>query len=227
MKRNHLFASAAIGAVLTVTLPAQAQIRGGGVHGAVSAMQTSTFHGGLGPMHSAASNQADLSASGRAGARVDGLRRVDRTANAGAQAAAGDARRAKDNAAIAGRETVGAGETEASKASNAALVTTRAAASSTAAASVAAAGQGKTQVRNVDTVGAVAGGLSASAGKSVTTTKPEGASRPPHSSGTSGRGSPASKSEGANNGGDTPRGAGTHGGETDADASASVNASTH
>jgi hypothetical protein len=226
MKRNHLFASAAIGAVLTVTLPAQAQIRGGGVHGGVSAMQTSTFHGGLGPMHSAASNQADLSASGRAGARVDGLR-VDRTANAGAQAAAGDARRAKDNAAIAGRETVGAGETEASKASDAALGTTRAAASSTVAASVAAAGQAKTQVRNVDTVGAVAGGLSASAGKSVTTTKPEGASRPPHSSGTSGRGSPAPKSEGASNGGDTPRGAGTHGGETDAEASASVNASTH
>ena len=33
MKRNHLFASAAIGAVLTVTLPAQAQILGGGMHG--------------------------------------------------------------------------------------------------------------------------------------------------------------------------------------------------
>jgi hypothetical protein len=156
MKRNHLFASAAIGAVLAVTLPAQAQILGGGMHGGVSGMQTATFGGGFGTLHSAASTQTDPSASARARGRVDGLGRLDRTAKTGTQQAARDAERAKGDAVVAGRGAVSAGEFEATKASDAALGTSRAAVDSTAP-SVTSAGQGETQVRYVDAPSAVAG----------------------------------------------------------------------
>src|SRR6202008_448876 len=67
MKRNHLFASAAIGAVLAATLPVHAQMLGGGVHGGVSSTQSARFGGGFRPTHSAVSNQTDLSAAARAG----------------------------------------------------------------------------------------------------------------------------------------------------------------
>jgi hypothetical protein len=240
MKRNHLFASAAIGAVLVATLPAQAQILGGGMHGGVSGMQTATFGGGFGTPRSAVSGQTDLSASARARGRVDGLGRLDRTAQSGTQQAARDAGRAKADAAVAGRGAVSAGEFEATKASDAALGTTRAAAGSTAAASLTAAGQGQAQVRNVDAPGAVAGGLSTteasgtkteaanskpSAGQPV---KPDSAGSPPHSSATRDRGSPApdSKSESGSHSGETARSSGSHG-AIDANASAAENASAH
>jgi hypothetical protein len=241
MKRIHLFASAAIGAVLVVTLPAQAQILGGGMHGGVSGTQAAKFGGGFGTVRSAASSQTDLSASARAGARADGLGRLDRTAaKTGTQQAARDAERAKGDAVVAGRSAVSAGEFEASKASDAALGTTRAAAGSTATASVTAAGQGQAQVRNVDTAGAVAGGLSTaevsppkmetgnpkpSAGQPV---KPDRAGGQPHSSATHDRGSSAQepRSDGGSHGGETARSTGSHG-AIDANASAAANASTH
>jgi hypothetical protein len=240
MKRNHLFASAAIGAVLTVTLPAQAQILGGGMHGGVSSMQTATFGGGFGTLHSAASSQTDPSASARARGRVDGLGRLDRTAKTGTQQAARDAERVKGDAVVAGRGAVSSGEFEATKASDTALGTSRAAVDSTATASVTAVGQGETQVRYVGAPGAVAGGLSPteasgtktevanskpSAGQPV---KPDSAGRPPHSSAAHDRGSPApeSKREGGSHSGETARSSDSHG-TIDANASAGVNASAH
>jgi hypothetical protein len=240
MKRNHLFASAAIGAVLVATLPAQAQILGGGMHGGVSGMQTATFGGGFGTLHSAASSQTDLSASAGARGRVDGLGRLDRTAKTGTQETGRDAGRAKADAAVAGRGAVSAGEFEATKASDAALGTTRAAGGSTAAASLTAARQGEVQVRNVDAAGAVAGGLSTteasgtkteaakskpSAGQPV---KPDSAGSPPHSSAAHDRGSPApeSKSEGGSYSGETARSSGSHD-AIDANASAAENVSAH
>lgn len=217
MKRNHRFASAAIGAVLVVTLPVHAQTLGGGLHGGVSSMQSARFGGGFPPTHSAVSSQTDLSASARTGPRVDGLGRVDRTAKTGMQEAGRDAGRAHADAAVAARGAVGASESAASKASDTAFGATRAAAGATAATSVTAAGQGEAQVRNVHATGAVAGGLSTTEGsgtKAATGTskpapgeplKPDRAARPPHASS-----KPA---------------AATEKGEIDTNASAAVNAS--
>ena len=232
MKRN-LFASAAIGAVLVVTLPVHAQILGGGMHGGVSGMQSARFGGGFGPMQSGAGSQTDLSGSARAGARVDGLRRAERTAKTGTQGAGRDAGRAKADAVVAGRAAVGAGEFEASKANDAALGTTRAAASSTTATSVTAAGQGEVQVRSGDLAGVAAGGRSTtgvsgakaqggtskpSAGEPV---KPDRAGSRPHPSAMP---APQPKSEGASNGAETARSTGSDR-NIDANASAAVNAS--
>jgi hypothetical protein len=239
MKRNLLFVSAAIVAVLVVMLPAQAQVLGGGMHGAVSGMQTTTFGGGFGALHSAPSSQTDLSASARGGARVDGLGPLDPTAKTGTQQSARDAERAKGNAVVTGRRAVNAGEFEATKASDAALRTTRATAGSTAAASVTAAGQGETQVRNVDAPGAVAAGLStteASGAKTVAVNSKRSAAQPvkpdiagsPHSSAAHDRGSPAPKpkSEGESHSGETARSSGSHG-AIDANTSAAVTAPAH
>jgi len=221
--------------VLVATLPVHAQILGGGMHGGVSGMQTARFGGGFGPMRSAATSQTDLSASARAGGRVDGLGRVDRTAKTGTQEADRDAGRAKTNAVAAGRGAASPGEFEANKASDAALGRTRAAAGSTAAASVTAAGQGEAQVRNVEAPGAVAGGLSTTEGsgtKAATGTskpspgeplKPDRAGRPPHSSAAP---APQPKSESASDGAETPRSTGSQG-EIDTNASAAVSASAH
>ena len=63
MNRNHLFATAAITALLAGTLPAQAQMLGGGIRGGVSGMQAATFGGGFATMHSAGTRQTDISAS--------------------------------------------------------------------------------------------------------------------------------------------------------------------
>jgi len=237
MKRNHLFASAAIGAVLAGTLPAQAQILGGGTHGGVSGMQTATFGGGFGAPHSAARSQTDLSASARARGQVDGLGRLDRTAKTGTQQAAHDAERAKGNAVVAGRGAVSAGQFEATKASDAALGTSRAAVDSTAP-SVTSAGQGETQVRYVDAPSAVAGGLSTAEASGIKTeaanskplavqpVKPDRAGGSPHSSAAHDRGSPApeSQSEGGSHSGETARSSGSHV-AIDANASAAENAS--
>jgi hypothetical protein len=242
MKRNHLFASAAIGAVLAGTLPAQAQILGGGTHGGVSGMQTATFGGGFGAPHSAARSQTDFSASARARGQVDGLGRLDRTAKTGTQQAAHDAERAKGNAVVAGRGAVSAGEFEATKASDAALGTSRAAVDSTAP-SVTSAGQGETQVRYVDAPSAVAGGLSTAEASGMKTqaanpkplavqpvkpVKPDRAGGSPHSSAAHDRGSPApeSQSEGGSHSGETARSSGSHV-AIDANASAAENASAH
>jgi hypothetical protein len=233
MKRNHLLASAAIGAVLVVTLPVHAQTLGGGMHGGVSSMQSARFGGGFGPMHSAAGSQTDLSASARAGARVDGLGRVDRTAKTGMQEAGRNAGRAKADAAVAARGAVGASESAASKVSDTAFGATRAAAGATAATSVTAAGQSEAQLRSVDAAGAVAGGLSTTEGsgtKAATGTskpspgepvKPDRAGRPPHSSATP---APQPKSEGRSNGAETARSTGSQS-EIDTNASAAVSAS--
>jgi hypothetical protein len=242
MKANHLFASAAIGAVLVVTLPVHAQILGGGMRGGVSSMQSAGLGGGLGPMHSAATSQTDLSATARAGARVDGLGRVDRTAKAGTQEAGRDAGRAKADAAVAARGAVGASESAASKTSDTAFGATRAAAGATAATSATAAGQSEARVRSVDSAGAVAGGLSTtevsrtkmetgnakpSAGQPATTTKPDSAGGPPHSSAThTGSPAPEPKSEGASHSGETARSVGSYG-EIDANTSAAADASAH
>jgi hypothetical protein len=235
MKRNQLFASAAIGAVLVVTLPVHAQIPGGGVRGGVSSMQSTRLGGGFGPTHGAVSSQTDLSVSARAGTRVDGLGRVDRTAKTGTQEAGQDAGRTKADAAVAARGAVGASESAASKARDTGLGAARAAAGSTAATSVTAAGQGKAQVRSVDTAGAVAGGLSttersgtkAATGSSKPSAaepvKPDSAGRPPDSSATP---SPQPKSEGASNGAETARRTGSQG-EIDTNAATAVSASAH
>ena len=242
MKRNHLFASAAIGAVLAVTLPAQAQILGGGTRGGVSGMQTATFGGGFGAPHGAVRSQTDLSASGRARGQVDGLGRLDRTAKTGTQQAARDAGRAKADAAVAGRGAVSAGEFEATKVSDAARGTSRAAAGSTAAASATAAGQSETAVRKVDAPGAVAGGLSTTEASGTKTEAAAANSKPsagqpvkadnpgssPHPSASHDRGSPAPepKSEAGSHSGEAVRSSGSHG-AIDANASAVENASAH
>jgi hypothetical protein len=221
MKTNHLLASAAFTAVLVVTLPAHAQLLGGGMHGGVTSMQAATFGSGTGTRGSTASGRTDVSDSAGAGGRVHGVGRVDRTAKAAAQATGRDVRGAKTDAAVAGRQSVAAG--------NAAVGTTRAAAGTAAATGVSAAGQGEAQARNADTAGAVASGLSvteeprtkAKAGSSkpstsqpARTSKPDSPSTPRHS-------------PPAGNGGETPRSGGPRG-EANADASASVSASaTH
>lgn len=228
MKRNHLFASAAIGAVLVVTLPVHAQIPGGGLHGGVSSMQSARVGGAFGPVHGAAGSQTDLSTSARAGARVDGLGRLDRTAKTGAQEAGGDAGRVKADAVVAGRSAVGAGESEASRASAAALGTTRAAAGSTAATSVTAAGHGEAQVRSVEAAGTVAGKLSTT--EMSGTKAATGTSRPsplepvkPARAGSL----PAPKTAVGSHSGETVRSTGSHG-EIAANTSAAVDASaTH
>ena len=186
MKTKHLFASAAIAMTLMVTLPAQAQILGGGLHGVVSGMPPSALGSGFASFRGV--NGTDLSASGRAGTRVDGLGRVDRTAMASAQEVGRDARRAQGDAALAGRQAVGAGEAQVSKVSTAAEGTAGAVSQTAAAATVTAAAKGGAQTRNLDTTAAVAGGLSGtklpattphtggsepSLSQPVTTTKPE------------------------------------------------------
>ncbi len=242
MNRNHLFATAAITALLAGTLPAQAQMLGGGIRGGVSGMQAATFGGGFATMHSAGTRQTDISASARARARVDGPGRVVQTAKTGTQGAARAANAAKADTAVAGRETVGAGEFEASKASDAALGTTRAAAGSTGGISATAAGQGQAQVRNADATGVVAGGPSTTevsgtrtdagnskpwAAQPAKATQPDspGASR--HSSPTRESASSAMNSESSSlgTGGETAASAGARG-ETEANASASANGST-
>ena len=233
MKRNHLFASAAIGAVLVVTLPVHAQTLGGGMPSRVSSMQSARFGGGFGPMHSAVSSQTDLSASVRAGARVDGLGRIDQTAKTGTQEAGRDAGRAKADAAVVGRGAVGVSESAKSRASDTAFGATHAAAGATTATSVTAAGQSEAQVRSVDTAGAVAGGLSTTEGsgtKAATGSakpspgdplKPDTAGHPSHSSATP---APQPKSEGGTNGAETARSTGSQG-EIDTNASAAASAS--
>ena len=233
MKRNHLFASAAIGAVLVATLPVHAQIPGGAMHGGVSSMQSARVGHGFGPMHSTAGSQTDLSASARAGARVDGLGRVDRTAKTGTQEAGRDAGRAKADAVVAGRGAVGASESAASQARDTAFGATRAAGGATTATGVSAAGQSEPQVRSVDAAGAVAGGLSTNEGsgtKAATGTSKPSAGEPvrPDSAGSrahpSATPAPQPKSEGGSNGAETARSTGSHN-EIDANASAAVNAS--
>ena len=235
MKRNHLFASAAIGAVLVATLPVHAQMLGGGMHGGVSSTQSARFGGGFGPMRSAATSRSDPSASARAGRRVDDLGRVERPAKTGTQEADRDAGRAKADAAVAGRGAMGAGESDASKANGFALGATRAAARSTATTSGTAAGQGQAQIRNVDAAGAAAGGLSTTEGsgtKAATDNskrsagqpaKPDGAGSPPHSSATP---APQPKSESGSKGAETAPSTGSQG-EIDTNASATVSASAH
>jgi len=208
MKRNHLFASAAIGFMLVATLPVQAQRLGGGLHGGVSSIQSAR----LDPTHSSVNSQADLSASARAGARVNGLGRADQTAKTGLQEAGRDAGRAKADAVVAGRGAVGASESATSKASDTAFGATRAAAGATAATSATATGQSEARVRSVDTTRAVAGGVSTTAGSGTKAAagtskpsareprKPDSAVRPLHS--------PVA-------------------GETDANASTAVSASAH
>lgn len=224
MKRNHLFASAAIGAVLGMTLPAHAQTLGGGMHGAASSMQSARLGGGFGPMHSTVSRQTDLSASARAGARVDGLGGVDRTAKAGTQEAGRDAGRAKADAVGAGRGRVGASESAASKASDTAFGATRAAAGATAATSATAAGQSDAPVHSVDAARAVAGRLSTTerpGTKAATGIAKSSPGEPLQSSATP---APQPKSEGESKSAETPRSTAGQG-EIDANASGAVSAS--
>lgn len=235
MKRNQLFASAAIGAVLVVTLPVHAQMLGGGMHGGVSGMQSARFGSRVEPMHSAVRSQSELSASARSGARVDGVGRVDQTAKTGTQEAGRDAGRAKADAVVAGRGAVGASESAASKASETAFGATRAVAGATAATRVTAAGQSEAQVHSGDSAGAVGGGLSTtemSGTKAATGTakpsagepvRPDKAGSRAHSSATP---APQPKSEGRSNGAETARGTSSQG-EIDTNASAAVSASAH
>jgi trimeric autotransporter adhesin len=232
MKRNHLFASAAVGAVLVVTLPVHAQVLGGGMHSGASSVQSARIAGGSGPMRSALSSQTNLSASARAGARVDGLGRIDQTAKTGTQEAGRDAGRAKADAAM-GRGAMGVSESAKSGASDTAFGVTRAAAGATTATSVTAAGQSEARVRSVDTAGAVAGGLSTTEGlgtKAATGSakpspgdplKPDTAGRSSQSSATP---APQPKSEGGTNGAETARNTGSQG-EIGTNASTAVGAS--
>jgi hypothetical protein len=232
MKRNHLFASAAVGAVLVVTLPVHAQVLGGGMHSGASSVQSARIAGGSGPMRSALSSQTNLSASARAGARVDGLGRIDQTAKTGTQEAGRDAGRAKADAAM-GRGAMGVSESAKSGASDTAFGVTRAAAGATTATSVTAAGQSEARVRSVDTAGAVAGGLSTTEGlgtKAATVSakpspgdplKPDTAGRSSQSSATP---APQPKSEGGTNGAETARNTGSQG-EIGTNASTAVGAS--
>jgi hypothetical protein len=207
MNGNHLFARAAIAVALVVTLPAYAQVLGGGMRGGLTNMQGATFGGGFGTVHGAAGGKADASVHSRA----------DRIAEAAPHEAKRDAGHAVADASIAGRRTAGAAESAASKTSNTARGTAGAAAGSAPAISTTGAAQGEAQSRNLDAAGSGRSALSLS-GKPNT-------SAPPRSSSKGDSGSPAPKATATrpSHGGDTPRGATE--GKADASASAAVNAS--
>ena len=101
MKTNHLFASAAVAAVLVMTAPAHAQLLGGGARGGAGGAFAGSFGamGGMGGMNGRMSAASDASLRGGLHTR----RAVDRSGRTAATAGA-QATGAADAAAHAGFE---------------------------------------------------------------------------------------------------------------------------
>lgn len=118
MKTNHLFASAAVAAVLVMTAPAQAQILGGAVRGAAGGGFAGSFgsFSGMGNTHGGLSADTDpsLRGNGRAQRTADGAARKASTVSARASdttATAVRAGRDSSEAVAQGATTSGTRET--------------------------------------------------------------------------------------------------------------------
>lgn len=159
MRTNHLFASAAIAAVLVATAPAQAQRLGGGVHGGLSARQGATFAEGFGRVHGGAGGEASASATGRAGVHTQQTDRVGTAAKAGAHDFVRGAQTVKGNAEATGRGAMQTGVSGAAKAANG-KATTAAAADSVGQANLAAVGESGVQAGKLSTGSEFAGTIS-------------------------------------------------------------------
>ena len=160
MRTNHLFASAAIAAVLVATGPAQAQRLGGGVHGGLSARQGATFAEGFGRVHGGVSGQASSSATGRAGVRPQQMERVGMAAQTGAHDSVRGAQTIKGDAEATGRGALRAGVSGAAKADSDAKATTAATAQSVGQANLAAAGESGMQAGKLSSGTKSAGAVS-------------------------------------------------------------------
>ena len=160
MRTNHLFASAAIAAVLVATAPAQAQPLGGAVHGGFSARQGATFADGFGRAHSGANDEASASTTGRAAVRTQGTERVDTAAKTGEHDSARTADATKDNVLAASHGALQTAASGAAKAETGANSTTAATADSLGRTSVTAAGQGRVQAGSMSAGSEVAGVVS-------------------------------------------------------------------
>jgi hypothetical protein len=161
MRTNHLFASAAIAAVLVATAPAQAQRLGGGVHGGLSARQGATFAEGFGRVHGGAGGEASASATGRAGVRTQQTDRVGTAAKAGAHDSVRGAQTVKGDAQATGRGAMQTGASGGARAESDGKATTAATADSVGHANLAAVGEngvqaGKLSART-ESAGAISG----------------------------------------------------------------------
>jgi len=172
MRTKHIFASAAIAAVLVANVPAEAQLLGGGARGGVTGMQGATFGGGFGPLHGAMSEQASASTAGRAGIHAPGTERVNTAAKAGEHSAVRGVETVKGKMEATSRSAVRTGVSDADQAQRGAKATTAATANSFGPSSLTATGQGGVQVGQLSTGSDLAGGFS---GQEAQTT-PAGAS---------------------------------------------------
>lgn len=167
MKTNHLFASAAIAAVLAMASPAQAQLLGGGARGGAGGALGGAFGPGVGDLR----GNGTGSMNGEAGGHVNGIGRADRTlgradrsvkgdAQGAARGSAGAAARAGQQAHQGAGEVVTTGVANARQGDNVAARTTNAAAASATDGMASAAGQSQRPAPEVDA--GLTGALSAS-----------------------------------------------------------------
>ncbi|GAC1697389.1 MAG: hypothetical protein PVS2B3_08830 [Steroidobacteraceae bacterium] len=227
VNRNQLFSRAVIAAALVVTLPAHAQLLGGGMHGGLTSMQGATVGGGFGTVHGTGGGDAEFSANNRA----------ERIAGAGARDANRAAGHAATDASMSGQRATGAAQTAASRARDGAQGTAGTAEGSVSAIGAAGVTQSESQSRTLDVAGS---GASALSFRGTPAAKPEAgdASKPstakPQATRPNGAGAPRHPDTQPRHGGDTPRGGTTHGGttqsgttqsDTNAGASASASAS--
>ena len=158
MKTNHLFASAAIAAVLAMASPAQAQLLGGGARGGAGGALGGAFGPGAGDLRGNMTASMNSEAGGHVNGRADRtVGRADRTVKGDAQGAAA---RAGQQAHQGAGEFVASGVTDARQGDSVAARTTNATAASATDGTARAAGQSQTPAREVDA--GLSGALSAS-----------------------------------------------------------------
>ncbi len=229
MKTNHLFASAAIAAVLAVASPAHAQLLGGGARGGAGGALGGAFGPGAGDLR----GNMTASMNSEAGGHVNG--RADRTVGRADRTVKGDAQGAARGSAGAG-EFVASGVADARQGEHVASRTTNATAASATAGPTRAAGQSQTPAHEVDA--GLTGALSASGaanGEAGMTRRSQPALRPAahpdskggasrHESGVS-ENAPRARSDKPAGGNDKPHQAPVAA-NGDVSASASANAST-
>ncbi|HEX4388461.1 MAG TPA: hypothetical protein VH109_07530, partial [Steroidobacteraceae bacterium] len=160
MRTNHLFASAAIAAVLVATAPAQAQRLGGAVHGGLSARQGATFTDGFGRVHGGVGGEATASATGRAGVRTQQTDRVGTAAKAGVHDSVRGAQTIKGDAEATGRGAMQTSVSGAAKANNEGKATTAATADSVGRANLPTLGESEVQGGKLSARGESAGAIS-------------------------------------------------------------------
>jgi hypothetical protein len=160
MRTNHLFASAAIAAVLVAIAPAQAQRLGGGVHGGLSARQGATLAEGFGRVHGGLGSEASESVTGRAGVRTHQTERVGTAAKAGVHDSMRGAQTVKGDAEATGRGAVQTGVSSAAKADNDRKATTAATADSVRQANLGAVGETGVQAGKLSDRSEFAGAIS-------------------------------------------------------------------